>query len=66
MTRIDTRADRAEFRRAVQGRTSHIGLVLEAIADAWDQAEATDVGEGEARRWSPVVAAAREYVAVAS
>jgi hypothetical protein len=63
MTRIDTSAQRAAFRQAICSRNSRIGLLLEAVADAWDAAESGLPSEVEARRWSPVIEAAVAYVA---
>jgi len=64
MTAIDTSAQRAEYRRRVNARTSEVALILSAIADAWDRAEETSISESEAQRWSPVVSAALNYTGV--
>lgn len=36
--------------------------LLDAIRDAWAQAEASTISEGEAQRWSPVCNAAHALV----
>ena len=45
--------------------TDALQLLLDAVRDAWAQAEATTISEGEAQRWSPVCNAAFALVKLA-